>query len=483
MEIYDLSANEIAEKVSNKEFSAMEAFDSCMKRAISLEGKIGAFITMTLEEAREDAKRVDDLIAQGKPAGRLAGVPFAVKDNMTVRGVRTTAGSKMLLNWIPPYTATMVELLRKEGAVLMGKTNLSEFAVGDSLETSAFGETSNPWDTLRVPGGSSGGSAAAVAARYFPFSLGSDTGGSMRQPAAFCGVYGLKPTYGMVSRYGLIAYGSSLDQAGAFTRDLKDLGLVMRIISSPDEKDSTNASGLHNVDFDGGKAANRIGIVKEFKNLEIDPAIREAQERAIEFLRDRGAEIVEISLPVTSEYAVPCYYAISVSEVNTNLARFDGVRYGCSVKDASSLTDLYTRARSEGFGIEVKRRILAGTYLTDPDKYDRYYTRALKVRHMIAQEYASVFSEIDHILQPVSPALAYLKGESIDTEMMYADDIYKVPSNLAGIPSLSFNAGYCAKTNLPIGLQLLGKRWSDPDLIATAKLLESCFGEPKGAEI
>ena len=482
MKIYELSAVEIAEKVKNKEFSAIEVFDSCMKRAISLDGKIGAFITMTLEEAREDAKRVDQLIAHGKAVGKLAGVPFAVKDNMTVRGVKTTAGSKMLANWIPPYTATVVELLRKEGAVLMGKTNMSEFAVGDSLETSAFGATSNPWDTSRVPGGSSGGSAAAIAARYFPFSLGSDTGGSIRQPAAFCGVYGFKPTYGMVSRYGLIAYSSSLDQIGVFSRDLKDLELIMRIISTPDEKDSTNASGIHNIDFCDGKAAKRIGIVKEFKDFKIDPAIHEAQERAVEFLRSRGVEIVEISLPVTFEYAVPCYYAISVSEANTNLARFDGVRYGYSVKDASSLTDLYTRTRAEGLGIEVKRRIIAGTYLTDPQKFDKYYTTALKVRHMIAQEFASVFSEVDHILQPVSPALAYLKGENIDTKMMYAEDIYKVPANLAGIPSLSFNAGY-SKTNLPVGLQLLGRRWSDPDLIATAKLLESRFGEPKGADI
>jgi len=483
MEIYKLSAFEIAEKVKNKELSATEVLDSCMKRAISLEGKIGAFITMTLEEARLDAKKVDDLSAHGKPTGKLAGVPFAVKDNMTVRGVKTTAASKMLLNWIPPYSATVVELLRKEGAVLMGKTNLSEFAVGDSIETSVYGATSNPWDTSRVPGGSSGGSAATVAAGYCPFSLGSDTGGSMRQPAAFCGVYGLKPTYGMVSRYGLIAYGSSLDQAGAFTRNLKDLMLIMQIISSPDEKDSTNASGFHNVDFKGGKAAKRIGIVKEFKDFRIDPAIREAQEIAVGFLRDMGVEIVEVSLPVTFKYAVPCYYAIAASEANTNLARFDGVRYGYSVKDASSLTDLYTRTRSEGLSFEVKRRIIAGTYLTDPEKYDKYYTPALKVRHMIAQEFASVFSETDHILQPVSPVLAYRKGENADNLTAFAEDVYKVPANLAGIPSLSFNAGYCAKTNMPVGLQLLGKRWSDPDLIATAGLLESRFGEPKGADI
>ena len=483
MEIYELSAVEIAEKVKNKGFSALEALDSCMKRAISLEGKIGAFITMTLEEAREDAKKVDALIACGKPAGKLAGVPFAVKDNMTVRGIKTTAGSKMLLNWIPPYSATVVELLRNEGAVLMGKTNLSEFAVGNLIETSAYGTTSNPWDTSRVPGGSSGGSAAAVAEGYVPFSLGSDTGGSIRQPAAFCGIHGLKPTYGMVSRYGLVAYGSSLDQAGAFTRDLKDLELVMQIISAPDDKDSTNTSGLHNVNFAGGKSAKRIGIVREFKDFTIDPAIREAEERAIEFLRGSGVEIVEVSLPVTFEYAVPCYYAIAVSEANTNLARFDGVRYGHSAKGASSLTDLYTRARSEGFGMEVKSRILAGTYLTDPDKYDKYYVPALKVRRMIAKELEGVFSEADHILLPAAPTPAHLKDETEDT-MICAADMYNVPANLAGIPSLTFYAGHCAKTgsNLPVGLQLLGRRWSDADLIATGKLLEPRFGQPKMAE-
>jgi aspartyl-tRNA(Asn)/glutamyl-tRNA(Gln) amidotransferase subunit A len=333
-----------------------------------------------------------------------------------------------------------------------------------------------------VPGGSSGGSAAAVAAGYFPFSLGSDTGGSIRQPAAFCGVYSLKPTYGMVSRHGLIPYASSFDQIGAFTRSLSDLEFVMQIISSPDEKDSTNVSSLRNVAFAGGKKARRLGIIKEFMNLETDPVISKAQEKAVGFLRNEGVEIVEISLPVTYKYAIPCYYAIAVSEANTNMARFDGARYGHSVRDASSLTDLYVRTRSEGFGIEVKRRILAGTYLTDPHKYDKYYIPALKVRHLIAQEFANVFSSVDNILQPVSPTLARLKGEDEDIKTEYAEDLYKVPANLAGLPSLSFNAGYCTKTNLPVGLQLLGKRWSDPNLIATAKLLEHCFRTPNTAK-
>jgi aspartyl-tRNA(Asn)/glutamyl-tRNA(Gln) amidotransferase subunit A len=438
---------------------------------------------LTLDEAREDARRVDSLIAQGKPVGRLAGVPFAVKDNLTVRGVVTTAGSKMLHNWVSPYTATVVELLRKEGAVLMGKTNMDEFAMGDTTEHSAYGETSNPWDCSRVPGGSSGGSAAAVAAGFLPFSLGSETSGSVRQPAAFCGIQGFKPTYGMVSRYGLIAYGSSIDQIGVFTRNLKDLELVMQIISSPDEKDLTNAIGLHSTDFKGGKIAKRIGIVKEFMDFKIDPAIREAQERTIEFLRSSGMEIVEISLPVTSKYTVPCYYAIAVSEANTNLARYDGVRYGHSVKDASSLSDLYTRTRTQGFGIEVKCRILAGTYLTNPDKYKKYYIPALKIRHLIASEFAGVFSEVDSILQPVAPILAPRKGEYQEDPLIdYTSLMYTAPATLAGLPALSFNAGNCSKTGLPVGLQLIGKRWSDPDLIATAKLLESNFGEPKMAK-
>jgi len=490
VEIYELSALEIAEKVNNKEFSAFEIYNSCMKRAVSLEGRIGAFITLTLEEAREDARKVDDLIAQGKPVGVLAGVPFAVTDNLAVRGVKTTAGSKMLLNWTSPYSAAVVELLRKEGAILMGKTNMDEFSIGNTTENSAYGVTSNPWDTSRVPGGS--GSAAAVAAGYFLFSIGSDTDGSIRQPAAFCGIHALKPTYGMVSRYGLIAYASSFDQIGAFARSLKDLKLVMQIIKKQCTVHNAQCT-MHNAQFtmhnsqctmNNGKKAERVGIVKEFKDFNsiIDPAIHDAEEKAKEFLRSSGIEIVEVSLPITFEYAVPCYYAISVSEANTNLARFDGVRYGYSVKDASSLTELYTRARSEGLGIEAKRRILAGTYLTNPDKYDKYYTPALKIRHMIANEFTKAFSEVDCILQPVAPTLATRKGEKVEDKNKYISDMYNIPANLAGLPSLSFSAGYCAKTKLPVGLQLLGKRWSDPDLIATASILEEYFGEPKTAK-
>ena len=497
MEINELSAVEIAEKVNNKEFSAFEIFNSCMKRAISLEGRIGAFITLTLEEAREDARKVDDLIAQGKPVGKLAGVPFAAADNIVVRGVKTTAGSKMLLNWTPPYSATVVELLRQEGAILMGKTNIDEFSMGNTTESSAYGVTSNPWDTSRVPGGS--GSAAAVAAGYFPFSIGSDTDGALRQSAAFCGIHALKPTYGMVSRYGLIAYASSLDQVGVFTRNFNDIELVMQICTTlpmdgqAPRRTWMSGSGVQNAQctmqnakckMQNGKKTERVGIVKDFRefDLMIDPAIRDAEEKAIEFLRSSGVEIIEVSLPVTFKYAVPCFYAISVSEANTNLARYDGVRYGYSVKDALSLTDQYTRARSEGFGIEPKRKILAGTYLTDPVKYDKYYTPALKVRQMIADEFARAFSEVNCILQPVAPTLATRKGEKAEDKNKYISDMYNFPASLAGLSTLSFSAGYCAKTNLPVGLQLLGKRWSDYDLIATARLLESHFGEPKTAK-
>lgn len=481
MELYELSLREQADGVKSQKFSAEQLFDSCVNHAISLESKIGAFITLTLEEGREAARRMDKSIAAGKPVGKLAGVPFGAKDNMVVRGIQATAGSKMLSGWVPPYTASAIEFLCNEGAVLMGKMNMDEFAMGSSTESSAFGCTSNPWDTSRVPGGSSGGSAAGVAAGYFPFSLGSDTGGSIRLPAAFCGVQGLKPTYGMVSRYGLIAYGSSLDQIGPMTRNLDDLALVMQVISAHDDRDSTSVSSCHNIDFSNGKAAKRVGFVKEFKDFKIDPAIKAAEEEAVKALKAAGVEMVEVSLPIISKYALACYYAVAVSEANTNLARFDGARYGYAVKDAVSLTDFFTRSRSEGFGVEVKRRILAGTFLTDPYEYDKYYTPALKVRHLIAEEFEKAFSQVDCILQPGSPTLAFKKGEKTkDSMLMYASDMYTIPVNLAGIPSLAVNAGY--SDGLPVGLQLVGKRWSDADLIATGKVLEARFGAPKIAK-
>ncbi|MCL2147527.1 MAG: aspartyl/glutamyl-tRNA amidotransferase subunit A [Synergistaceae bacterium] len=472
MEICELHAREITDKVVNKEKRALDVYDSCLRRSISFGGKSGAFITMTLHEARSDARKVDNLIAEGNRAGKLAGVPFAVKDNIAVCGVRTTAGSKMLYNWISPYSATVVELLRNEGAILMGKTSMTEFALLNDADNPDYVPTSNLWDTSRANAESHEGSAAVVAAGCCPFSLGSDTCGEIRRSAAESGVYGFKPTHGMVSRYGLIANASSLDNIGVFTRSLEDLELVMQIISSPDVKDSTCASGLHNIDFPDGARILRIGIIEELKDLKIHPAIREAQERAIGYLRDLGIEIVEISMPVAFKFAVPSYYAIAASEANTNLARFDGVRYGYSVSDASSLTDLYTRTRSEGFGIQAKRSILAGTYLAASENYEKYYIPALKVRQMIAREFAEAFLKLNSILLPAVPELTPREGGKEDQT---AHLVFSVPANLAGLPSLTFNAGFCAKTNLPVGLQLLGKRWRDPAIITIAKLLEPHF--------
>lgn len=473
MELYELNLWMMTEGLKAGKFSASEIFTSCKNRIDKCEGKIHALITRTDNEMPTFSKD-----------GTLSGIPTIIKDNLCTKGIRTTAASKILGNWRPPYDATAWTRLKDSGAVLMGKANMDEFAMGNTCGNSAFGPTCNPNDITRVPGGSSGGSAAAVSAGYVPFSLGSDTGGSIRQPASYCGVYGFKPTYGMVSRYGLISYGSSLDQIGPFARTIRDLQLVMSVISGHDKMDSSSFRNKPH-DFTHNENATikgkRIAVVKEFAGFTLDAPIADAMKRTIKILEDEGAIITEVSLPVVSKYAVACYYALAMSEAHTNLERYDGVRLGYTVKDARGIKEMFERVRSEGFGAEVKARIIAGTCLTEPTRCEEYYVAATKVRTLIAQEFSRAFGETDYILQPVTPSMPGKIGESDDDAMKgYEADLYTLPVNLAGLPGLSFFTGYAG--NLPVGLQLIGARWSDSGILDAGMILERHFGTPKIAD-
>ena len=477
MELYELNLYDVIEGLKAKKFSSSELFESCKKRIDSCEDKIHALITRTDDFAKSQLDK--------NPAGIFAGVPTILKDNMCTTGIKTTAASKILGDWRPPYDASAWKYLREAGAVLMGKANMDEFAMGNTCGNSAYGATHNPNDLSRVPGGSSGGSAAVVSAGYVPFSLGSDTGGSIRQPASYCGVYGLKPTYGMVSRYGLISYGSSLDQIGPFARTVRDLQLVMSVIANYDPMDSS-CFREKNHDFshkpDASIKGKKIALVKEFQDFTLDAPISEAMNKIKKILEDEGAIITEVSLPVVSRYAVACYYALAMSEAHTNLERYDGVRYGYTVNDASSLKDMFEQVRSYGFGSEVKSRIIAGTCLTEPSRCEEYYVAATKVRTLIAQEFARAFNEVDFILQPATPSMQPKIGEVDDDAMKgYEADLYTLPVNLAGLPGLSFFTGYAEK--LPVGLQLIGPRWSDSELLHAGVVIERHTGEPKIPEL
>ena len=469
MELYELDLYHLMKGLEEKKFSPSEIFTSCKKRIDACEQNIHAFIT-----------RTDDAMPEHKE-GKLAGIQTVLKDNLCTKGIRTTAASKILGNWRPPYDATAWKYLHEAGAVLMGKVNMDEFAMGNTCGNSAFGPTHNPNDITRVPGGSSGGSAAAVSAGYVPFALGSDTGGSIRQPASYCGVYGFKPTYGMVSRYGLISYGSSLDQIGPFARTVRDLQIIMSVIGQYDPMDSSCFRGKA-PDFTSNDnpsiKGKRIALVKEFQSFTLDAPIAEAMTRTRKILEDEGAIIVEVSLPVVARYAVACYYALAMSEAHTNLERYDGVRYGYTVTDAAGVKEMFERVRSYGFGAEVKSRIIAGTCLTEPARCDEYYVAATKVRTLIAQEFSRAFGECDFILQPVTPSLPGKIGEVDDDEMKgYETDLYTLPVNLAGLPGLSFFTGYAG--DMPVGLQLIGPRWSDPEILNAGAVIERHTGSPK----
>ncbi|MBN2713690.1 MAG: Asp-tRNA(Asn)/Glu-tRNA(Gln) amidotransferase subunit GatA [Planctomycetes bacterium] len=469
----------LAKAIKEKQTTSREAVAAYLGRIESHDGKIGAFLNTYPEEALKNAEEVDARIAKGEATGPLAGVPVAVKDNICIKGKTATCSSKMLAEVAPPYDSHVAEQLRKAGAIVIGKTNLDEFAMGSSTENSAMKLTRNPWDTQRIPGGSSGGSAAAVAAGFAPLALGSDTGASTRQPASLCGCVGFKPTYGMVSRWGLIAFGSSLDQIGPFARTVEDAALLMNAISGPDRRDSTctkNAAPDFTANLKDGINGMKIGVPTEYFNTDgLDSEVRAKVMEAIETMKAEGAEIVEISLPML-EYAVPTYYIIATAEASSNLARFDGVHYGHRAEEPGNIIDLFSKSREEGFGAEVKRRIMLGTYVLSAGYYDAYYLRALRVRQRIADDFSSAFKKVDVIAAPVSPCTAFKVGEkSQDPLAMYLSDIYTISANLAAIPAISVPCGSSSQ-GLPIGLQLMGERFRDADLLKAAYAYEQATG-------
>ena len=435
---------------------------------------IGAYLTLSKERALAKAAEIDALAAKGEKLPPLGGVPVAIKDVMVTRGVRTTAGSKILGNYIPPYDCTAVARMEAAGAVVLGKLNCDEFAMGSSNENSAWRPVRNPCDLSRVPGGSSGGSAAAVAANMAVATLGSDTGGSIRQPASFCGVVGLMPTYGRVSRYGLIAFASSLDRIGPLTKTVADAALVLRTISGRDPMDSTSADVPvpdYVSEIEKPVRGFRLGVPKEYFGEGLDDEVRKAVEAAIQKLAKLGCEIVPISLPHT-KYAIPTYYIVATAEASSNLARFDGVRYGFRAADAHSLSEMYRRSRDQGFGAEVKRRIMLGTYALSAGYYDAYYLKAQKVRTLLAQDFAAAFNKVDAIATPTSPTPAFKLGEKVDDPLaMYLADIFTVTADLAGIPGISVPCGE-TKEKLPIGLQILGKHFDEATILRVGQAVE-----------
>jgi aspartyl-tRNA(Asn)/glutamyl-tRNA(Gln) amidotransferase subunit A len=430
------------------------------------DAEIHAFLSVERDGALARAKAIDELDKQKKSLMPLCGAPIAIKDNICVSGGKTTCGSKILSNFIAPYSATVVEALEKAGAIIIGKTNLDEFAMGSSTENSSFGVTRNPHRLSHIPGGSSGGSAAAVAAGFAPLALGSDTGGSIRLPAAFCGVAGLKPTYGRVSRYGLVAFASSLDQIGPFASDVRDVGLLLSVIATPDKRDSTCAGNSFVNDpslYCGDAKKLTIGVPKEYFGEGLSESVRKPIEALMQKLPGVGAKIVEVSLPHV-KFAVAVYYIICTAEASSNLARFDGVKYGRRSKNEKSLIDMYESTRQEGFGVEVKRRIMLGTYVLSSGYYDAYYLKAAKVRTLIARDFEAAFSKCDAIISPVAPAPAFAIGEKRDDPLsMYLTDIYTVSANLAGIPGISVPCGQAG--DLPVGVQFMAPKWREDTLL------------------
>lgn len=473
MQLNELTAHELHGKLAAREVSSREVTEAVLRRIDEVEEKVRAFVTVTREHALNKAGEVDAKIARGERLRPLEGIPVVIKDNMCTEGVLTTCSSKMLYNFVPPYSATVVKKLSTAGAVMVGKSNLDEFAMGSSTENSRFFATRNPWDTERVPGGSSGGSAAAVAAGETIVALGSDTGGSIRQPASFCGVVGLKPTYGAVSRYGLVAFASSLDQIGPLAKDVTDCAAVFGAIAGHDQLDSTSA-GVEVPDYTGfltGEVKGlRIGIPREYFIEGTDPGVRLVIDEAIKKFEDLGAVCEETSLPHT-EYALPVYYLLATAEASSNLARYDGVRYGYRDESAEDMVNMFMRTRSEGFGEEVKRRIMLGTYALSSGYYDAYYLKALKVRTLIKQDFDRAFEKHDILLSPTSPSTSFKFGERVDDPIkMYLSDIFTISVNLAGIPGLSVPCGFT--DGLPVGLQLMGRPFGEGTLFKAAYAFE-----------
>ncbi|MCL6451511.1 MAG: Asp-tRNA(Asn)/Glu-tRNA(Gln) amidotransferase subunit GatA [Acetobacteraceae bacterium] len=475
--LWYLPAYVLAARVARREVSAAEVAEVHLRRLERLEPLLQAFITTTPEAALEAARRVDLALGRGDPVGPLAGVPAAVKDNLCTLGVRTTAGSRILERFVPPYESTATARLWRAGAVPLGKTNLDEFAMGSSTENSAFFPTRNPWDLGRVPGGSSGGSAAAVAAGLAAAALGSDTGGSVRQPAALCGVVGLKPTYGLVSRFGLIAFASSLDQVGVIARTVRDAALVLAAIAGHDPLDSTSAPvGPPDCEsaLDGEVEGLRLGVPREYWLEGLEEGVRRKVAEAIEVLASLGMKVEECSLPHT-EYALPAYYILAPAEASSNLARYDGVRYGHRASGASDLNDMYCRSRREGFGAEVKRRVMLGTYALSSGYYDAYYLKAQKVRTLIRREFEQAFERFDVLATPTSPTTAFPLGERVaDPLKMYLSDVLTVPVSLAGLPAVSVPCGLSG--GLPVGLQLIAPPLAEARLLRAASAFEQATG-------
>lgn len=467
MQIIDLTALELGRKIKAGEIGVMEACEASMRQIREQDGQIGAYLYFDEEKAVMRAREVEEGIRRGIYTGPLAGVPVAVKDNICTKGVATTCASKILENFVPFYSAEATDRLERAGTILLGKTNMDEFAMGSTTETSAFGETKNPWNTAHVPGGSSGGSCAAVAANECFYALGSDTGGSIRQPSAYCGVTGLKPTYGTVSRYGLVAYGSSLDQIGPVAKDVTDCATILETIASYDKKDSTS---VEREDYDFTAALKddvkgmRIGIPGDYLGAGLDREVKEAILAAAKVLEEKGAIVEEFDLSLV-EYAIPAYYVIASAEASSNLSRFDGVKYGYRAKDYEGLHSMYKKSRSEGFGPEVKRRIMLGSFVLSSGYYDAYYLKALRTKALIKQAFDRAFKTYDVILGPAAPSTAPKLGESLkDPLKMYLGDIYTVSVNLAGLPGMTVPCGTDSK-GLPIGLQLIGDCFQEKKII------------------
>ncbi|HEY5557399.1 Asp-tRNA(Asn)/Glu-tRNA(Gln) amidotransferase subunit GatA [Acetobacterium sp.] len=475
MELSQKTIHEINDLLKKKEVTVTEVTQAVVNRIDAVEGSTDAYLRVQAEKALRDAKVVDEKLKARKKKSPLEGIPYGLKDNLCTQGILTTCASKMLYNFIPPYNAHVYDLLIEEGGVLLGKTNMDEFAMGSSTENSAYKITKNPWDLAKVPGGSSGGSAVAVASDTAFFTLGSDTGGSIRQPASFCGVVGMKPTYGLVSRYGLVAFASSLDQIGPFTKDVEDCALVLNAIVGHDEKDTTSLK-IEKKDYTKnlkqGVKGLRIGVAQAFFGEGLQPEVRKSLEDAIAVYKAMGAEIVDVSFQYL-DYALSAYYLISSAEASSNLARYDGIRYGYRAEEYDGLVDLYRKTRSQGFGEEVKRRIMLGTHALSSGYYDAYYKKAMQVRTLIKEDFEQVFGGCDVLLTPTSPTTAFGIGEKTSNPLeMYLTDIYTVPVNIAGIPGISIPCGL-DNGGMPIGMQLLGPVLSEKTILKAAWAFEN----------
>ena len=474
MDITELTVHELQDKLENKEITVTDITKAYIENIKKKEEKIGAFVTILEDEALKNAEEIQNKIESGEIKNSLAGIPIGIKDNICTKGVKTTCSSKMLENFISPYDATVMEKINAENMVMLGKLNMDEFAMGGSTEYSYFHVTRNPWNLNKVPGGSSGGSAAAVAANLVPWSLGSDTGGSIREPASFCGVVGLKPTYGLVSRYGLVAFASSLDQIGQITKDVRDAAMLLNIIAGHDKKDTTS-SDRPKVDYTKALKNDvkglKIGVPKEFFGEGINEEVKEQLQKAIETYKELGAEVEEFSLDI-AQYALATYYIIACAEASSNLGRFDGIRYTYRTKEFKSLKEIYKKSRSEGFGPEVKRRIILGTYVLSSGYYDAYYKKAQQVRTLVMNEFNKGFEKYDVILTPTSPTVAFDIGSKSNNPLeMYLADICTVSVNIAGLPGISIPCGV-DKEGMPVGMQLIGNKFSEETILNAAYTFE-----------